>query len=161
MPLPQRSRGSGRRPTSVPGCVPRAFRMPPVIEAVDPALTDLANQVELPVLAWVPSDDLPETDGEPLETLWHLRAMMLLIESVSQYWPDRSDFFAGGNTFIYYARKRPRTLLCRGPDFFLVWGVDRYRPRRYWEVYKEGGKYPNVIIELTSPKTAKTDHTTK
>src|SRR2546421_257487 len=34
-------------------------------------------------------------------------------------------------------------------------------PRPYWAVWQEGGRYPNVIIELTSPSTEREDRTTK
>ena len=44
----------------------------------------------------------------------------------------------------------------RGPDFFVV--LSTYRaPRKSWVVWEEDGKYPNVIVEILSPKTADTD----
>ena len=48
----------------------------------------------------------------------------------------------------------------RGPDFFLVKDVDN-RLRPSWVVWEEGGKYPNLIIELLSNSTAQTDRTLK
>lgn len=44
----------------------------------------------------------------------------------------------------------------RGPDFFVVLGTYR-APRKSWVVWEEDGKYPNVIVEILSPKTADTD----
>src|SRR5262249_1352693 len=49
----------------------------------------------------------------------------------------------------------------RGPDFFFVRGVSLKPPRPYWAVWKEGGKYPNLIIELGSPSTIQSDRTVK
>jgi Uma2 family endonuclease len=109
----------------------------------------------------LPPDNLPEEDGEPLETNWHRLAMNLLIEILSYRWRDRDDFFVGGNMFIYYSTRQVRRMRYRGPDFFVVLGVPRQRERRYWAVWDEDGRYPNMIMELLSPKTAKADRTTK
>jgi Uma2 family endonuclease len=105
--------------------------------------------------------DLPETDGEPLETDWHRLAIALLVEAVRYHHRDRNDFFAGGNMFLYFSAEQVRNKDYRGPDFFFVWGVDGARERRYWAVWQENGKYPHVIIELLSPSTAHEDRTTK
>jgi hypothetical protein len=42
-----------------------------------------------------------------------------------------------------------------------VWDVPAHRLRPYWAVWEEGGRFPNLIIELLSPKTAKVDRTIK
>jgi Uma2 family endonuclease len=99
---------------------------------------------------------LPETDEVPLESPWHLAAISLLIEVLTYFWRDRQDFFVGGNMFVYFNTSRLRSEDFRGPDFFYVSGVDRNRPRRSWVVWNED-KYPDLIIELTSPSTARTD----
>jgi hypothetical protein len=48
----------------------------------------------------------------------------------------------------------------RGPDVFWIGGVARYL-RRYWAAWNEGGRLPDMIIELLSPSTAKIDRTVK
>jgi hypothetical protein len=48
----------------------------------------------------------------------------------------------------------------RGPDFFVVLGTER-KIRKSWVVWDENGKYPNLIVEILSPTTAKTDRETK
>ncbi len=35
------------------------------------------------------------------------------------------------------------------------------RPRKSWVVWEEGGQYPDLIVELLSPATAKTDRSLK
>jgi Uma2 family endonuclease len=109
----------------------------------------------------IPRFDLPDNDEVPMETPWHRSAMTLLIESVQWHLRDRTDFFVGGNMFIYYGARQARTWEYRGPDFLFVDRVDGTRPRRYWMVFEEDGRYPNVIIELLSPSTATEDRTTK
>lgn len=104
-----------------------------------------------------PPKDLIEEDGVPLESDWHRLAMTLLIESVGIYLHGREDYFVGGNMFIYFNAKQARDEDFRGPDFFFVWEAALNPPRRYWAIWDEGGKYPDVIIELSSPTTAKAD----
>lgn len=49
----------------------------------------------------------------------------------------------------------------RGPDFFLVTGVDPYKSREAWIVWEEEGKYPDLIVEFLSPSTEEADRTRK
>jgi Uma2 family endonuclease len=127
---------------------PPVVEHPPRIDAPPPAFT-------------LPKFDLPETDEVPMETPWHRWAMIQLMEAVLWHLRDRENFFVGGNMFIYYGARQTATWSYRGPDFFFVDEVDGNRPRRYWLVYEEDGRYPNVIIELISPTTAVEDRTTK
>ena len=105
----------------------------------------------------VPDIELPYEDGEPLESHWHRLQINLLGDVLDQYWQERADFFAGGNMFVYYSLEQARNRAYKGPDFFVVKGVDRARQRRSWIVWQEGGRYPDVIIELLSPTTIEED----
>lgn len=105
----------------------------------------------------LPEMDLPYEDGEPLESQWHWRQINLLADALDQHWHDRTDVFAGGNMFIYYSFAQVRNRDYKGPDFFIVKGVDRAQPRQSWIVWEEGGRYPDVIVELLSPSTAAQD----
>ena len=105
----------------------------------------------------IPFIELPTEDGIPLETNWHRMEMNLLIESVHYHWRDRDDYFTGGNMFVYYSYEQVRNRDYRGPDFFLVKGVEGIRDRSAWIVWEEDGKYPDVIIELASPSTIDID----
>ena len=118
----------------------------PVIEVV--------QRIEVPDL---PDIDLPYDDGEPLESNWHRLQINLLGDALYQHWQGRTDFFAGGNMFVYYSLEQARTRDYKGPDFFVVTGVDGSRPRHSWIVWQEGGRYPNVIVELLSPSTMAQD----
>jgi Uma2 family endonuclease len=109
----------------------------------------------------IPDIELLETDSEPLDSEWHRYAINLLTESIDSHFENRDDYAVGGDTFIYYNLEQARELSYRGPDFFFVDGVPRKPGRKYWVVWQEGGRYPDVIIELASPSTAKTDRTTK
>ena len=118
----------------------------PVIEVV--------QRVEVPDL---PDIDLPYDDGEPLESNWHRLQINVLGDALHQHWQERTDVFAGGNMFVYYSLEQARTRDYKGPDFFVVTGVDGSRSRHSWIVWQEGGRYPDVIVELLSPTTMAQD----
>jgi Uma2 family endonuclease len=114
-----------------------------------------SSPIELPIIK------LPTEDGEPLETKWHRAEINLLIDSITTYWADRHDYFVGGNMFVYYSFDQVRHRDYRGPDFFVVLGVDGSSLRDAWVVWEEQGRYPDVIVELLSESTAIEDKTTK
>ncbi|MEM1252860.1 MAG: Uma2 family endonuclease [Cyanobacteria bacterium P01_H01_bin.21] len=107
----------------------------------------------------VPPTDL-YSDEPTLETDLHLRQMLLLIASLEWLWQARDDFFVSGNLTVYFSPRQLKNQDFRGPDFFVVLGTEQ-RSRKSWVVWEEEGKYPNVIIEILSESTAKTDRETK
>jgi len=111
--------------------------------------------------AELPEIELITEDGIPLESAWHRAQINLLIESMQHYWRDRKDYYAGGNMFLYYSLEQARRRYYRGPDFFVVRGVDGTRPRKAWIVWEEEGRYPDLIIELISPTSAELDRVLK
>ncbi len=91
----------------------------------------------------------------------------------------RADYFAGGDMFVYYSVEQaqavaeeerqlalfeagqrgeePKKTAFRGPDVFLVQDVDAERERDAWIAWEEGGRLPDLIVELLSPSTAAYD----
>ncbi len=110
---------------------------------------------EIPENVIFPPVDL-YSDEPPVETELHLRQIMLLFKCLEWLWRDRNDFYAAGNLTIYYSPKQLKSKDFRGPDFFVVLGTER-KTRKSWVVWDEEGKYPNIIIEILSPKTADID----
>ncbi|GBE92040.1 Uma2 family endonuclease [Nostoc cycadae] len=96
------------------------------------------------------------SDEPLLETELHLEQIMLLLKCLKWLWRDRNDFYAAGNLTIYYSWNKRKDEHFRGPDFFVVLDTER-RTRKSWVVWEEEGKYPNVILEILSESTAKTD----
>lgn len=109
----------------------------------------------------LPEVELVETDGEPLDSAWHRDAINLLVELVRSHLRGRKDYFVGGNMFIYFSLVQARNRDFRGPDFFYVSGVRHDPHRKYWVVWEEDGRYPDVIVELMSSSTATEDLTSK
>ena len=104
----------------------------------------------------LPKIELPSEDGLPLESNWHRIQINQLVDSVRQHWRGQTDFFAGGNMFLYYSMQQVRSRDYKGPDFFVVKNVDG-RNRPAWIVWEENSRFPNVIVELLSPTTATAD----
>ena len=102
------------------------------------------------------SEKLICDDGEPMESARHRQQMMVLIESLEYAWSERTDFYVGGNMFLYFSETQARHNDFRGPDVFVVLNTTR-RERRAWVVWEEGGKAPDVIVELLSDSTESVD----
>ncbi|MBW4660734.1 MAG: Uma2 family endonuclease [Drouetiella hepatica Uher 2000/2452] len=126
------------------------------------ATPKLSQPIHMP-LDWqpLPPDNLIFDDGEPLETNRHRIAMNLLIRSLPQAMGERTNYFTGGNMFVYYSRNQAMNRDFRGSDFFVVLDVESDRERQGWVVWEEEGRYPDVIVELLSSSTAKIDQTIK
>ncbi|MEG4497106.1 Uma2 family endonuclease [Microcoleus sp. F10-C6] len=110
---------------------------------------------EIPENFIFPPGDL-YSDEHSLETELHLRQIILLLNSLEWLWRDRNNFYAAGNLTLDYCSKQLKSKDFRGPDFFGVLGTER-KTRKSWVVWDEDGKYPNIIIEILSLKTADTD----
>jgi len=140
--------------------------IPSVAPPPDP-LKSLPTDVDLDIdpeaaLARLPTDlDLPYSDGMPMDSPWHRACMNLLIESVEGHWRGRKDFYVGGDMFLYFSTEHVFNKDFRGPDVFVVLNVEHDKPRRSWVMWQEGGKMPDLIIELSSPSTKHIDREEK
>ena len=105
-------------------------------------------------------DELPCEDGEPMDTPLHRLQMNLLIDSLEAAWQGRTDYYVGGNMFVYFSELQVKKNDFRGPDVFVVLDTE-WRHRKSWVAWEEGGKLPDVVIELTSPSTQRVDHEEK
>ncbi|MCW5850320.1 MAG: Uma2 family endonuclease, partial [Anaerolineae bacterium] len=99
-------------------------------------------------------DELPYSDGVPMESERHFLQMQLLIDTLKTAWSDR-DVYIGGNMFVYFSLQQVRNRDFRGPDFFVVLDVPRGE-RKSWVIWEEG-KGPDVVIELLSESSAEED----
>ena len=113
--------------------------------------------IEMPPPVTVPpgEDELPYDDGEPMESPQHREQMCLLIEQLDVRWPER-DFAVLGNQAVYYSELQAKQNDFKAPDFFVVLDVPR-RTRKSWVVWGEGGRTPDVVVEVLSESTAAHD----
>src|SRR5262245_11269879 len=95
------------------------------------------------------SEDLVFDDGDMMsprqnEQIW------LLIDTLQEAWADRDDFYVSGNVPLYYSAAQLEKEEFFGPDVFVVLNTTRRERQHGWVVWDEGGKAPDVIIEVTS-----------
>jgi Uma2 family endonuclease len=112
-------------------------------------LDEIADDIQ-----WPPTQ--LDSDEPPLETDFHRNQIDLLIRLLKYWWQDRPDFYISGNLTVYYNEQQLKKRDFRGPDVFVVLGAEK-KDRRSWAIWEEGGKYPNVVIELLSSATATVD----
>lgn len=127
----------------------------------------MINQSSKPIAALLPDDSIPFppddlwSDEPRLESDLHRDQIDLLIRLIRWLFREggtagRTDVYVAGNLTVYYSPNQKKSEFFRGPDVFVVLGTDNH-PRRSWTVWHEGGKYPNVIVELLSDSTAAVD----
>jgi Uma2 family endonuclease len=112
--------------------------------------------------------ELVYSDGEPLESEWHVLQNDLLRELIliAMEEQGRPDFYVGGNMFVYYSVEQAWDVVSgrpyfRGPDAFWVDGIKDRRQRKCWVSWEEGGRLPDVIFEMLSESTASIDRNEK
>jgi Uma2 family endonuclease len=110
-----------------------------------------------PELLAITDELMPETDGQPRDSDWHRLCMCLLLEVVACRFQGRDDYYASGNSCVYYSAEQVLKRDFLGPDFFFVKDVPRHPKRTRWIVWREGMRYPDAVIELLSESTAKED----
>ena len=97
-----------------------------------------------------------DSDEPELESDLHREQIDLLIRLLKYFWRDRSDIYVSGNLTVYYNDQQLKSRDFRGPDVFVVLDAEK-RDRKSWVIWNEGGKYPNLVIELLSSSTARVD----
>jgi Uma2 family endonuclease len=101
------------------------------------------------------ADDLPYSDGMPMESARHVAQMYLLGLPLKLHWHERQDAFVGMNMFVYFSADQRFNEAFRGPDVFVAMGV-RPGERLRWVVWEEL-KGPDLVIELLSESTRSVD----
>jgi Uma2 family endonuclease len=104
-------------------------------------------------------DELPCSDGMPMDSERQALQMDLLWETLRLFWAERTDVYVGKNQFLYFSADQVRTQDFLGPDVYVVLDVPK-RERKCWVIWEEG-KGPDVVIEVLSPRTQARDKSEK
>jgi Uma2 family endonuclease len=94
-------------------------------------------------------DDLPDSDGKPVDNELQILAPVLLRAILTYIWGDRTDWFFAINLGLYHDAKKPAI----GPDAFLSLGVPRVRPNnklRLSYVVEQEKIMPQWVLEVVS-----------
>jgi Uma2 family endonuclease len=99
--------------------------------------------------------EYPASDGQPVaETPIHLRALILLLQVLEDWFATRPDVFVGADMFWYWEEGNPAAR--RAPDLMVVKGVGRAQRRSFF-TWRENGAVPCFILELASENTWRED----
>jgi Uma2 family endonuclease len=128
------------------------------LDASPPSVSEEIVNTTSDDIQWPPTNLY--SDEPPLESDFHRNQINLLIRLLKYWWQDRLDFYISGNLTVYYSTQQLKKRDFRGPDIFVVLGAEK-KDRCSWTIWAEGGKYPNVVIELLSSDTATVDKGTK
>lgn len=92
------------------------------------------------------------------ETGHHVMVTVEMIAALRTILRHREDVYVGGDLFIYFQEGDPKQVVC--PDVFVAFGTARHE-RRTWKTWEEGGKFPDLIIEIVSDSSRLLDTATK
>jgi Uma2 family endonuclease len=102
----------------------------------------------------VHSNGYPTSDGKPMaETDWHRNLMVDLIGTLTAHFQAQPRVYVSGNLLIFFEQGNRRRHVA--PDVFVVRGVPKV-PRPNYLLWEEG-RAPQVVIEVTSRQTRRTD----
>ena len=98
----------------------------------------------------------PDSDGKPMaESPIHREVMTDLIAGLKDRYVDDHLVYVSGNMFLYFVEGQPRRNV--SPDVMVVRGIDKGRDRKSYKSWEEGGKLPDLVIEVTSGSTRRED----
>jgi len=98
----------------------------------------------------------PESDGKPMaETTIHRDVMLELIVGLRDWFADDPLAYVSGNEFLYFVEGDPRRNV--SPDVWVALGIDKDVIRPSYKTWEEGGKGPDLVVEVSSRSTRRED----
>lgn len=99
--------------------------------------------------------EYPSEDGELMaESDFQRDSLTYSVDALKIYFQARSDVYVSGNLFVYYEEGNPEAVVA--PDVFVVFGVEK-RQRSSYQLWLEGNKAPNFVLEILSKSTRSKD----
>lgn len=100
--------------------------------------------------------EYPSSDGIPMgETERHAVVTMDARQGLGHFFGERPDVYVGIDMLLYWVEGDPKQSVA--PDVFVVFGAPKLPRRDTWLVWKEGGRTPDFVLEVTSKKTRRAD----
>jgi len=97
----------------------------------------------------------PTGDGKPVaETELHFREILAIVQVLDRLFAARPDVYVAANNFVYFEKGNPSA--CFSPDVYVVLGVQK-KLRDTYMTWKEGGRVPSFVLEMTSASTKDED----
>ena len=97
----------------------------------------------------VPEIFYPESDGQPMaENMTQCRRIMTIQGNLCAILAQNPEVFSASDNFIYPVEGHPEIVVA--PDIYVAYGRPK-GDRGSYQVWKEGGIFPQVIFEVLSP----------
>ncbi len=102
-----------------------------------------------------PTVEYLEEDFEPMpEGDKQRRNLSYTTEALRLWFEPQENVYVSGNLFIFYEENNPDKKIA--PDLFVVFGMSQ-SDRLSYKVWKEGGRVPDFVLEITSKGTVRKD----
>ncbi|NER06072.1 MAG: Uma2 family endonuclease [Okeania sp. SIO3C4] len=98
------------------------------------------------------SEELPDSDGEPVDSEMHMIVPFLLREILNRVWGDRYDWFFGVNIGIYHTTGS-NVRIPIVPDCFLSLGVPSFKNNKLrpsYVLWEENYIVPIFVLEIVA-----------
>ena len=93
----------------------------------------------------------PTSDGEPMaESDLHWDVTAYCCNALRSWFASRPDVYVASDNFLYYERGNPKSVV--SPDCYVIFGV-AMELRDSYKAWENGGRLPDVVIEITSKST--------
>ncbi len=103
----------------------------------------------------LPAVEYPETDGNPMpDGDYQGDFYRYAVDAVRAHFLQRPEVYVTGNLFIYLEEGNPKNRIA--PDMYVVMNGG-HRMRDTYKVWEEPGGMPNLVLEIVSPSTWRTD----
>lgn len=91
----------------------------------------------------------PDDDGLPMsDNTWQFNWILLLYSNLDVQYRENPQVFVAGNHLIYPAEGDNKTR--QAPDVYVAFGRPK-RERGSYQMWEEGGIFPQVVFEVWSP----------
>lgn len=97
----------------------------------------------------------PWSDGQPMaENSLQYRWIVTIQGNLEWLYRDRADVWVGADNLVYPVEGHPE--ICTAPDVYVAFGVPK-EDRGSFNVFEEGGVFPQVVFEVRSPSNTAAD----
>ena len=101
--------------------------------------------------------DLPCSDGMPMaDNTVQARAMVYSHNALERHFAGPEEVFVAIDLLLYYIVPETGKTESVDPDLMVVFGVER-RDRLSYKVWREGGRVPDFVMEIVSPRSGSND----
>ena len=106
--------------------------------------------------SWIEQDRFPDSDGEPIsDNTRQAKWIVMMFDNINALYQDRpDDVFVAMDHLIYLDANEPKHRIA--PDVYVAYGRPKHH-RGSYKLWLENNIFPQVVIEILSPKNSRKD----